>query len=113
MPMSKVESNAVGEHAVKPRLADDAEAFSADRYNKLDFVVKIAGFRRVRHGRAAIDDSIRWLRKEERRLAIRILTHLAGVRGIVAANAEDAADRKPPGFACNPDRRQNRRIEQQ
>jgi hypothetical protein len=58
IPTGEVDANAVIEHEVERRLAADVETFSADRYDKLD-LVEVAGLRRVRHGRPAIEDSIR------------------------------------------------------
>ena len=40
-----------------------------------------------------------------------LAAHLAGVSGIVEVSAENAAGRKPTGFACNRDRRRSHRVE--
>src|SRR3546814_16373766 len=51
---------------------------------------------RVGHVAMARCYGVRRLGEEEGRLAIRIMAHFAGVRRIVAADAEDAADREGP-----------------
>ena len=48
---------------------------------------------------ANTDDGVAGLGEEERRLAIGIVSHLAGVVGVVAADAEDAADREEAAAA--------------
>ena len=55
---------------------------------------KFACLRRIGDARrpAGVDDGVGRLHEEERRLAVRVLAHLAGVGGVVAADAEDAVD---------------------
>src|SRR5882724_5798922 len=66
----------------------------AYRNDKLDLVVEVPGLRRVRHAHAIVDDRVGWLEKEERRLAIGIAPHFAGVGGVVAPHAENPAYRE-------------------
>ena len=46
-------------------------------------------------------DGVRGLHEEERRLAVRVVAHLARVLGVVAADAVDAVDGKPPARALH------------
>ena len=66
----------------------------ADRHDQLDLVVEVLRQRRVGHIGAARHHGIRGLGKEERRLTLGVMAHLAGMLGIVAANAIDAAHRE-------------------
>ncbi len=72
----------------------DIEAAGADRDDKFHFMVQVAGRRRVGHVGAARHQCVGRLGEEERRLARGIAAHLADVVGVVAADAEDAADGK-------------------
>src|SRR2546430_6339985 len=66
----------------------------AYRNDKRNLVVEAPGLRRVRHAHAIVDDRVGWLEKEERRLAIGIAPHFAGVGGVVAAHAENSTYRE-------------------
>ena len=74
----------------------DRDVFStlADRDHHLDLVMDILGADRVIDRRAALHDRVGRLHEEKWRLAIRVVAHLARVFGVVAANAENAADWK-------------------
>jgi hypothetical protein len=68
------------------RLGDgDVPAAGADGGDQLDFVVVVAGLRRVRRIGALDHERIGGFGKEERRFGIGIMPHLARMLGIVAA----------------------------
>src|SRR5882762_3271031 len=69
-------------------------AFLADGDDQLGFIVIIVGFRRKRYLAASRYGRIRKLGEKKWRLPSWILTHLACVRRIVAADAKNAKDRK-------------------
>ena len=79
----------------------------AERDDQFDLVVQVLGRLRIRNGRAVGHNRIGRLHEEKRRLAIRIMAHLARVFGVVAADAIDAADREH--FVALDDR-QHRRL---
>ena len=58
--------------------------------------MEVGGLGRIGHVGAAGQHGIGRLGEEERLLAIGIATHLAGVLGVVATDAEDAAHREEP-----------------
>src|ERR1700728_3265481 len=89
-----VETNGVAKDGVERRSLRYPCRFLADRDDQLGFVMIVACLRRIRNLAAAGCGRIRKLGEKERCLAIRILTHLACVRRVVAANAKDATDRK-------------------
>ncbi|MCY1308609.1 hypothetical protein D9M70_586280 [compost metagenome] len=68
----------------------------ADCRHQFDLVVEIDGLRRVRQLQGLAGGyrhhRVSRLAEEERRLAVRIEPHLAGMGGVVAAYAVDAAD---------------------
>ena len=76
----------------------------ADGDNQLHLEMQIRGLRRIGNGRAAVDHGIGRFHEEERRLAIGILAHLAGMGGIIATHAEDAPYRKAVRTSCHRDR---------
>ncbi len=66
----------------------------ADGDHHLDLVMDILGAYRVIDRRAALLDRVGRLHEEKWRLAIRVVSHLARVFSVVAADAENAADWK-------------------
>jgi hypothetical protein len=64
-----------------------------ERDHVFDLVMQILGQRRIRDGRAVGDDRVGRLRKEKRWIA-HVMTHLADMFLVVAADASDAAHRK-------------------
>jgi len=67
-------------------------------------VVEIVRLAREREHRAAFDNRVGGLRKEEGLLAIGVRAHLARMIGIVLADAENAPHGKAPCRAGNRDR---------
>jgi hypothetical protein len=59
-------------------------------------MVQLGALRRVGHVGAVDQQGVGRFHEEERRLAIRIAAHFARVLGVVAADAEDAADGEGP-----------------
>ena len=72
----------------------DIRAARADRDHQLHLVMQVLGHRRIGHVGPAGDQRVGGLGEEEGQLAIGIGAHLARVLGIVAADAEDAANRE-------------------
>lgn len=72
----------------------NGRATNAGCNDNLDLVLEVPGLWRVRHTDAIVDDCVGWLEKEERRLAIGIAPHFAGVSGVIAPHAENPTYRK-------------------
>src|SRR5690606_22171441 len=89
-----VEAHRVAEDVRVGLLDGNVRAAGTDRHHQLDLVLQV--LRRGRVGRlgrlpgCTVDHRVGRLAKEERRPAVGIEAHFAGVRGIVAAHAVDA-----------------------
>jgi hypothetical protein len=95
----QVAARHVQAHAIAPdviqRLVDwDVLATRLQRHDQLDLVVHVLGLFGVGEGVAEIQ-VVGVLLEEEGRLAIRVMAHFDRMRGIVAADAVDAAHREP------------------
>jgi hypothetical protein len=71
----------------------DIAAALGQRHHHLDLVMVIGGSGRIGHHGVGRHDRIGRLHEEER-LAVWVMAHFAGVGGIVATDAIDAADRE-------------------
>ena len=95
----QVEADGIAENQAFGGVDRDIRPASPERDDQLDLMVQVCGRRRVGDAdlAGAADHRIARLHEEKRRLApLGLLerTHFAGVIGIVAADAVDAADRK-------------------
>ena len=88
-----VEADGVAEDAVERRPGGNVAAAAGQRHHQLDLVLQVGRARRIVHA-FADQDGLGRLHEEERRLALRIAAHLAGMFGIVAADAVDAPHRE-------------------
>ena len=77
----------------------DVAATGLQRHHQLHLMMHVAGHGRVGHVHPARQHRISRFGEKERRLAVRIMPHLARMGGVVAANAEDAphGKRAAPG----------------
>jgi hypothetical protein len=73
-------------------------------------MMQVPGQRGIGNRGAGVHDGITGLGEEERRLAVGILAHLAGVGRVVAPDAEDAAHGETSGSAGDGDRRLRWRL---
>ena len=83
-------------------LGSDAKASAPEDDDQLHLVMAVRRFGRVGDARAGFDQGLRRLDEVERPVAPlldRPVSHLGGVRGVVAADAEDAVDRGAFGEA--------------
>jgi hypothetical protein len=76
---------------IERRIHRDVHAARFQRHDHLDLVVHVLGLGRIRKT-VADRQIVRVLLEEERRLPIRIMPHLDGMGGVVAADAIDAAN---------------------
>src|SRR5689334_22734475 len=74
---------------IECRYCIDRIAALADRHHQFDFVMKVRCERWVWDYATALHQCISWFGKEDRRLALGIVAHLADMIGVVAAHAED------------------------
>ena len=89
-----VEPDGVAEDVLERALDRDVAAALGERHHQLELEMDVLGAGRVGEGAAARDQSVGGLHEEERRLAVGVVAHLAGVLGVVAADAEDAVHRE-------------------
>src|SRR3546814_7322971 len=82
--------------AYEMRISDWTSDVCSSDLHHLQLRMQVGRRRRVGHVAMARCYGVRRLGEEEGRLAVRIMAHFAGVRRIVAADAEDAADREGP-----------------
>jgi hypothetical protein len=101
-----VEADRVSEYAVERALDRDVHAALVQGHHHLDLVMHVRGLRRVGEFPREIE-VVGVLLEEERRLAVRVVPHLDGVGGVVAADAVDAAHGE--GLGRDADGRENRR----
>jgi hypothetical protein len=87
--------------------AGNVEAAALHRDDQFDLVMQVLGQRRVGDGGAICHQHVGVLAEEERRRPL-VISHLADVLEIIAADAPDAADRIAAGFADNRKRRLRR-----
>src|SRR3546814_9741098 len=80
--------------AYEMRISDWTSDVCSSDLHHFQFWMQVGRRWRVGHVAMARCYGVRRLGEEEGRLAIRIMAHFAGVRRIVAADAEDAADRE-------------------
>lgn len=95
-----VQPSAVTPHVGQRVGFGDVGAAPADGHHLLHLVVQLARHGRIRHVGAFGQHGVGGLGEEERQLTLRVVPHLARVGGIVAADAEDAADREQPAAGC-------------
>jgi hypothetical protein len=69
-------------------------ASCAQRDHKLDLELEIVSIGRIGDGRTVLDDGVRWLLEEERRITLVAFLHLPDVLDIVPAYAVNPAHRK-------------------
>src|SRR4051812_4998471 len=102
-----VETDRVAVDMVERLLDRNIGATRFQRRHQLDLVMVVLGQRRIRMIGDGADrdvlDRVGRLLEEERRLAGRVRTHLTGMRGIVAADAIDAAGLEYVGLADDGD----------
>jgi hypothetical protein len=91
-----VEPDRVAEDFVERAFRRDLAAAFLERHHQLELVVHVLRARGVRE-RAVGGERIRRLGEEERRVAVRIVAHLAGVLGVVAPDAENPVHREQVG----------------
>src|SRR5262249_47758069 len=89
-----VEPDGVSVDEIQGTPRGDAASPGAEGDDQLQLVVDIGAVRRIGEVAAVGDDGVRRLHEEERRLTIRIVTHLARVLRVVPPPAVDAVDRK-------------------
>ena len=89
-----IEAHAISENGVERLVFRNSIAAGFERDDHLYFRVHI--LRLVRIGRRGVvrDNGVGGFREEEWRITIRVMAHLARMRRIVPANAEDAMDRE-------------------
>ena len=104
VPTRQIISYRVTPDEVPGLLLADIEPGLADRDHEFALMMEVGCQRRIAH-RAIVDDGVRRLGEEERRLAGRIFPHLARVSLVVAPHAEDAAHGKARRDAVNGDAR--------
>src|SRR5438045_3219375 len=85
-----VEPDAVAPDGLERLLERNVLPALADRDDHLDLVVDVLRADGIGDRRAALHDGIRRLHEEERRLAIRVVAHLARMLGVIAADAVNA-----------------------
>ena len=96
-----VETAGVAEDVLERLRHRYPEAARADRHHQLDFVVIVLRAGRVGHCRSGRQVVVGGLYEVERRLAIDRGAHFLGVIFVIAADAENAADRKMPAAAAH------------
>src|SRR5262249_47433742 len=89
-----VETGGVAINMVERPLGDDVATALGQGDHHFELVMHIGGFARIGKQAAARDKIVGIFLKEERRLAIGIVTHLDRVVGIVASDAINAMDRE-------------------
>ena len=99
-----VEADRVAIDEVHHLVGRDIRPAALERDDEFDLVMQVPGGGRVGQGRAVGDDGVRRLGEEERILAGRVAAHLAGMGGVVAADAIDATDREARAFSRDLDR---------
>src|SRR5689334_5364900 len=67
----------------------------ADGHHQFDLVMKIRGQRWVWDCSPTLHQGIRGFAKKDRRLALRIIAHLADMIGVVAAHTKDTPNGEP------------------
>ncbi|MCY1308962.1 hypothetical protein D9M70_590090 [compost metagenome] len=90
----EVDADGIAVDAIQRILDDDVAAAALQRHDEFDLVMDVGGQRRIGEGATGGKQVVRILLEEERRFAIRIVTHLDGVGSIVATDAIDPANRK-------------------
>ena len=63
-------------------------------YDQFHLVVQVVRRWGIGHVLAASDECVGRLHEEERRLTVRVVTHLAGMLGVVASHAVDPPHRE-------------------
>ena len=89
-----VQAGGVTPDVIQRVLDGDVATALADGDDQLSLVVEVLGLRRIGDGRPVQHHGLGPGGEEEGRLAVRVAAHFAGMGGVVAADAEDAADRE-------------------
>ncbi len=92
-----IESHRVAVEVVQRLVNANIRAAFAYRGNEFEFVMHIMGRRRIWKIAARRQQRLTRLEEKERRLAVRVMPHFAGMAGIVASHAEDSIYRKQVG----------------
>ena len=94
VPARHVEAGGIAEDVAERVLFPNVPSAGSYGGDQLHLVVQIRRAGRVGHVTAARDDGGRRLHEEKRRLAVRVVAHLAGMLGVVAPDAEYPAHGK-------------------
>ena len=106
-----VEADGVAPDVVEGVSGVDVAAGFADGDDQFGFVVEICGFGGIGDGGAVVDNGVGGFEEKEGWLAVGVLAHLTGVGGVVASDAEDAADGEAIGGAGDGDGRGGRWVD--
>ncbi len=85
----QIDAHAITEDMIERGLARDIGAAFGDGRHQFDFMLQVLGLGRVGNGGAVGHQRVARLAEEEGQLTVGIGAHLAGMIGIIAANAEN------------------------
>jgi hypothetical protein len=96
-----VQAHSVAVDVFERGRCSDVRAAGLQCDHQFDFVVHVVRQRGVRELAAVGHDGAGRFHEEERRFAVGVVAHLAGVFGVVAADAENAVDREARAFSLD------------
>ena len=108
IPARHVETDGVTEDMLERPGDGNVPARLADADHQFDLMVEVGRGGRVRHDGTAGEDGVGGLHEIEGRLAVRVVPHLAGMGGVIAPDAIDAANREHIGRSGDRQRRDGR-----